>query len=67
MLSGARRSSGAEARETDVAFELSEALKRAEAAAAEDGRAPVNTHGADGAGEGGRLVKPNLTQCAGFS
>ena len=38
VFSGARPSSGAETRETDAAFDVSEALERAEGAAAEDGQ-----------------------------
>jgi len=39
-----RPSSGAETLENDAACEMSDTLERAESAAAEDGRAPVNTY-----------------------
>jgi len=43
-LSGVRPSSGAETLEKDAACEMSDILERAEVAAAEDGRTPVNRY-----------------------
>ena len=44
VLGGVRPSSGAETLENDSACEISDSLERAEVAAAEDGRTPVNRY-----------------------
>src|SRR5213593_4040207 len=55
VVSGVRPSSGAETLENDATCEISDTLERAEVAAAEDGRTPVNRYGGKGRGEGGRF------------
>jgi len=44
VFSGVRPSSGADTLENDTAWEISDWLERAEVAAAEDGRTPVNRY-----------------------
>jgi len=56
MFSGVRPSSGAERQRAPVTFGQSDSLERADVAAAEDGRTPLNAYEGEGWGEGKRDV-----------